>query len=76
MTNEKIYTVKIDIPVTLEVGADSLDGASEAVQEMLKILIMNQGRGECGTDSELNKITHLRKSMATALITSVKLTSY
>ena len=74
MANQKIYTVKIEIPVSIEVGSDSSDQAAESVVEMLQILTMNQGRGECGSD--LEKIKHLRKAMATALITDVKLTSH
>ena len=73
-TNEKIYTVKIDIPVSIEVGASSEAEAAEAVEEMLKILTMNEGRGESRAD--LDKIKFLRKEMGTAMITSVKLTSY
>ena len=69
-TNEKIYTVKIDIPVSIEVGASSEDEAAEAVEEMLKILTMNEGRGESRAD--LDKIKFLRKEMGTAMITSVK----
>ena len=73
-TNEKIYTVKIDIPVSIEVGASSEARAAEAVEEMLKILTMNEGRGESRAD--LDKIKFLRKEMVTSMITSVKLTSY
>ena len=73
-TNEKIYTVKIDIPVSIEVGASSEAEAAEAVEEMLKILTMNEGRGESRAD--LDKIKFLRKEMVTSMITSVKLTSY
>ena len=73
-TSEKIYTVKIDIPVKLEVGASSESEAAEAVEEMLKILTMTEGRGE--SRSDLDKIKFLRKEMATAQVTSVKLTSY
>ena len=73
-TNEKIYTVKIDIPVKLEVGAHSEADAAHAVEEMLKILTMNEGRGESRAD--LDKIKFLRKAMVTSMITSVKLTSY
>jgi len=69
-TNEKIYTVKIDIPVSIEVGASSEARAAEAVEEMLKILTMNEGRGESRAD--LDKIKFLRKEMGTAMITSVK----
>jgi len=69
-TNEKIYTVKIDIPVSIEVGASSEAEAAEAVEEMLKILTMNEGRGESRAD--LDKIKFLRKEMGTAMITSVK----
>ena len=69
-TNEKIYTVKIDIPVSIEVGASSEADAAEAVEEMLKILTMNEGRGESRAD--LDKIKFLRKEMGTAMITSVK----
>ena len=69
-TNEKIYTVKIDIPVKLEVGAHSEAEAAHAVEEMLKILTMNEGRGESRAD--LDKIKFLRKEMGTAMITSVK----
>ena len=69
-TNEKIYTVKIDIPVKLEVGARSEADAAHAVEEMLKILTMNEGRGESRAD--LDKIKFLRKEMGTAMITSVK----
>ena len=76
MTNEKIYTVKIDIPVSLEIEADSLDHAAEAVEEMLQILTMSQGRGGSPYNPELAQIKHLREAMVTAMITSVKLTSY
>jgi len=69
-TNEKIYTVKIDIQVSIEVGASSEAEAAEAVEEMLKILTMNEGRGESRAD--LDKIKFLRKEMGTAMITSVK----
>ena len=69
-TNEKIYTVKIDIPVSIEVGASSEAEAAESVEEMLKILTMNEGRGESRAD--LDKIKFLRKEMGTAMITSVK----
>ena len=69
-TNEKIYTVKIDIPVSIEVGASSEAEAADAVEEMLKILTMNEGRGESRAD--LDKIKFLRKEMGTAMITSVK----
>ena len=69
-TNEKIYTVKIDIPVSIEVGASSKAEAAEAVEKMLKILTMNEGRGESRAD--LDKIKFLRKEMGTAMITSVK----
>ena len=72
MNSEKIYTVKIDIPVSLEVGADSVDHAYESVEEMLKILTMNQGRGESRCDHR--QIKHLREAMVTAIIKSVKLT--
>ena len=74
MTNEKIYTVKIDIPVSLEVEADSESSAAEAVEEMLQILTMMQGRGESRCDQR--QIKHLREAMVTAMITSVKLTSH
>ena len=73
-TSEKIYTVKIDIPVKLEVGARSEADAAHAVEEMLKILTMTEGRGE--SRSDLDEIKFLRKEMVTAMITSVKLTSY
>ena len=73
-TSEKIYTVKIDIPVKLEVGASSEAEAAEAVEEMLKILTLNEGRGE--SRSDINEIKYLREAMVTAMITSVKLTSY
>ena len=73
-TSEKIYTVKIDIPVKLEVGASSEAEAAEAVEEMLKILTMTEGRGE--SRSDLDEIKFLRNEMVTAMITSVKLTSY
>ena len=73
-TNVKIYTVKIDIPVKLEVGARSEADAAHAVEEMLKILTMTEGRGE--SRSDLDEIKFLRKEMVTAMITSVKLASY
>ena len=73
-TSEKIYTVKIDIPVKLEVGARSEADAAHAVEEMLKILTMTEGRGE--SRSDLDEIKFLRKEMVTAMITSVKLASY
>ena len=73
-TNEKIYTVKIDIPVKLEVGASSEADAAHAVEQMIKILTMTEGRGE--SRSDINEIKYLREAMATAQITSVKLTSY
>jgi len=73
-TSEKIYTVKIDIPVKLEVGARSEADAAHAVEQMIKILTMTEGRGE--SRSDLKEIKYLREAMATAQITSVKLTSY
>jgi len=76
MAKEKIYTVKIDIPVSLEIEAGSKSSAAEAVEEMLKILTMTEGRGETVYDPTLVKIKHLRKAMAPAMITSVKLTSH
>ena len=73
-TSEKIYTVKIDIPVKLEVGARSEADAAHAVEQMIKILTMTEGRGE--SRSDINEIKYLREAMVTAMITSVKLTSY
>ena len=72
--NEKIFTVKIDIPVKLEVGARSEADAAHAVEDMIKILTMTEGRGE--SRSDLKEISYLREAMVTAMITSVKLTSY
>jgi len=72
--NEKIFTVKIDIPISLEVGAHSEEDACYAVEQMIKILTMSEGRGE--SISDVKEIKYLREAMATAQVTSVKLASY